>query len=279
MIQIRRMIREDIAHGMRLKEQAAWNQVEPDWQRLFDLQPDGGFVATFDGKPIGTVTTCRFGPVAWIAMMLVDENYRGQGIGRRLMVRALEDLACHEVCSVRLDATPLGRPLYESLGFIPETTFVRFAGIVHPAVGAVELPAGKLQGRDHQLIALDREVTGTDRGKLISRLIADHGDSLRVLEDNRDVVGFLMSRPGSRARQIGPCIANEWSGRQLLADASRRYAGESVVIDIPARHNQALTMGETLGLKPARQLLRMGRGPRIAEDLSRLWASAGPEKG
>ena len=201
MIQIRRMIREDIAHGMRLKEQAGWNQVEPDWQRLFDLQPDGCFLAEFDGKPVGTVTTCRFGPVAWIAMMLVDAAYRGQGLGRALMTRALEDLDHHEVRSIRLDATPLGRPLYESLGFVPETTFVRFAGTLPPAVGITGLPRGNSPGRENELIALDRQVTGTDRGRLISRLFAEHGDSLRVVADDRGVEGFLMTRPGSNARR------------------------------------------------------------------------------
>src|SRR5215216_3234927 len=120
------MTAADVASGLRLKEQAGWNQLEADWRRLLDLQPDGCFVAEVDGAVVGTVTTCRFGPVGWVAMMLVDEALRGRGIGRALMVRALEDLDAHGVRSVRLDATPLGRPLYESLGFVAEATFARF---------------------------------------------------------------------------------------------------------------------------------------------------------
>src|SRR5258705_12655293 len=110
----------DIPVGMRLKDQAGWNQLEADWRRLLDLQPDGCFVAELGGSPVGTVTTCRFGPVAWIAMMLVDVRFRRCGIGRALMSHALEDLDAHGVCTVRLDATPLGRPLYETLGFVAE---------------------------------------------------------------------------------------------------------------------------------------------------------------
>ena len=92
MLRIRGMTVADIPLGMRLKEQAGWNQVEADWRRLLDLQPDGCFVAELDGIPAGTVTTCRFGPVAWVAMMLVDESFRSRGIGRALMSRALDDL-------------------------------------------------------------------------------------------------------------------------------------------------------------------------------------------
>jgi GNAT superfamily N-acetyltransferase len=278
-IRIRQMLRDDIPLGMRLKEEAGWNQVEPDWERLLDLQSDGCWVAEFDGEAVGTVTSYRFGQVAWIAMMLVAEAYRGRGIGRALMTRALEDLDRHGVRSVRLDATPLGRPLYESLGFIPETTFARFAGVLPSSDGSAELAPWSSSSRLDELIAFDREVTQTDRGRLLSRLASEHGTSLRVVEDERGVAGFLMARPGSNARQIGPCVANEAAGRLLLADAGRRYAGESVFIDVPVENAQATGMAESFGLQPARLLLRMGRGPRVVEDLARLWASAGPEKG
>ena len=91
MLRIRDMTVADIPFGIRLKQQAGWNQVEADWRRLLGLQPDGCFVAELDGVPAGTVTTCRFGPVAWVAMMLVDESLRSRGIGRCLMKHALDD--------------------------------------------------------------------------------------------------------------------------------------------------------------------------------------------
>src|SRR3954465_13201950 len=115
---IREMTLADLPTGMHLKDQAGWNQREDDWRRLLAMQPDGGFVAELEGTPVGTVTTCRFGAVAWIAMVLVDEAVRGRGIGRMLVTHALGSLDRHGVCTVRLDATPLGRPLYETLGFV-----------------------------------------------------------------------------------------------------------------------------------------------------------------
>ena len=76
---IRIMNAADIPLGMRLKEQASWNQTEADWQRYLELQPDGCFVASLDGEAVATLTTCVFGPVAWIAMVLVDLRSRRRG--------------------------------------------------------------------------------------------------------------------------------------------------------------------------------------------------------
>ncbi len=129
MIHLRLMVPRDVPLGMRLKEQAGWNQTEADWQRCLMLQPDGCFVAERDGVAVGTVTTCIFGPIAWIAMVLVDAAVRGQGIGRTLLDHALAFLDSRDVSTVRLDATPLGRPLYEKRGFVEEYTLTRFEGV------------------------------------------------------------------------------------------------------------------------------------------------------
>src|SRR5438128_556209 len=112
-IHIRLMTAADVSFGMRLKAANGWNQTEADWHRYLDLQPDGCFVAEIDGNPVGTLTTCIFGTVAWIAMMLVDVSQRRRGIGLALMQHAIDFLTHEGVISIRLDATPLGQRLYE----------------------------------------------------------------------------------------------------------------------------------------------------------------------
>src|SRR5258707_9241947 len=118
MIRIRTMTAADLPLGLRLCRSAGWNQTEADWQRFLDLQPDGCFVAEYNGTPAGTTTTCIFGSVAWIAMVLVEESARGRGIGTALLHHALEFLDDRGVATIRLDATPLGLSLYERLGFV-----------------------------------------------------------------------------------------------------------------------------------------------------------------
>ena len=279
MLNIRGMTISDIPTGLRLKEQAGWNQLEADWRRLLELGSDGGFLAEWDGAPVGTVMTCRFGPVAWVAMMLVDEAYRRRGIGRALMVRALEGLDSGGIRSVRLDATPRGRPLYESLGFVEESTLHRYRGTLPTANDAAPLPEVRPGSSLDGVIALDREATGTDRGRLLRRLADEHPESLRVVGSSGEVDGFLIARPGSSAWQIGPCIAGDRAGPTLLADARSRYAGRAVLLDVPLENGTASGLVGSWGLKVERPLFRMGRGPRVVEDPGRIWAGSGPEKG
>src|SRR6516164_99823 len=109
MIRVRPMTADDLPLGLRLSEASGWNQVEADWQRFLDLQPDGCFVAEYDGTPVGTTTTCIFDSVAWIAMVLVEEAVRGRGVGTELMRHAIRFLDGRGVTTVRLDARPMGR--------------------------------------------------------------------------------------------------------------------------------------------------------------------------
>jgi len=284
MISLRRMTGDDIALGMRLKEQAGWNQTEADWRRCLDLQPDGCFVAEYDGTPAGTVTTCIFGSVAWIAMVLVDVTLRGRGIGRALLDRALEFLDERGIPSVRLDATPLGRPLYQTLGFVEEYTLIRHDGVPVVAEAAAD-PSAKMTIRvlcaEHleRIVQLDRRITNTDRQALLRRLFVETPDQWHAAIEDETVRGFVAARPGSRAWQIGPCLATADAGPLLLADALRRHTGQRVFVDVPTDNPASLAVVQAAGLVAQRPLYRMGRGVTMSENIEQLWSSFGPEKG
>lgn len=278
MVRIRAFSLDDVPFGLRLSEQAGWNQLPADWSRLHHLEPDGLYLAEAEGQPAGTTVTCRFGPVAWVAMVLVDPSMRRRGIGRALMLQALEDLEQQGVRTIRLDATPLGRPLYESLGFLEEYSLTRYAGRPS-ATGSGDEDSSPEAERLDDLIALDRRVTGTDRGKLLRRLQAEHPEQARIVVREGQVTGYVMARPGRLARQIGPCIGDDNASRDLLRHSLTRFAGQEVFLDVPDRHPAARSLALTAGLLAQRPLMRMRRGAPVNEVESDLWASSGPEMG
>jgi GNAT superfamily N-acetyltransferase len=284
MLHIRLMSAADIPFGMRLKTQAGWNQLEPDWRRFLDMQPDGCFVAELLGKPVGTTMTCIFGPVAWIAMVLVDAEVRGRGIGKALMQHALAFLDRQNVRTVRLDATPLGQPLYEKLGFAVEYALARHDGTLQAAADFPFEDCPKkvtsAQPNDiEDIFQFDAAVARADRRTFLERLFRERPADIRVVRQSGQLLGYLAVRSGANALQVGPCMAAAGAGPLLLADAWLRHAGQRVFIDIPLQNQIAAHLAQKMGLTVQRTLVRMSRGPNVNEDVARLWASSGPELG
>jgi GNAT superfamily N-acetyltransferase len=283
-INIRLMTEADIALGMRLKEQAGWNQVEADWRRFLAISPEGCFVAQCNGKAVGTVVGCLFGSVAWIAMVLVDSRARGRGIGKALVEHVLSFVDQHGATSLRLDATSLGQPLYERLGFVPQYPLMRFGGTLSfdAPLADVGIDSDIIQAAEIDyaaILKLDQLITGTDRRTFLHALFNEGRKAVRIINRDREIKGYLTVRPGSDALQIGPCIATADAGKVLLADAAHRYAGQRIYVDVPASNRAAVHFAEQMGLAVQRTLTRMCRGVDVVEDTSRLWASSGPELG
>ena len=279
MVQLRSMTTADIPSGMYLKHVAGWNQTEQDWRRFLAMEPEGCFVAEHDGKPVGTVTTCVFASVAWIAMVLVEPQLRGQGIGRLLMQYAIAFLDGRSIPTIRLDATEFGRPLYLTLGFLDEYSLIRFGGI--PQISPESATTSAYHSQHFAAISrLDTLVTGAHRHKLLTGLFAEH-TTVTSIEGTEDALaGYCTMRPGSHAWQIGPCIANTpAAGRHLLSNALARCAGQEIIIDVPAENAEAVHILRSCGLVEQRRFIRMYRGTRPIDDPANLWASSGPEKG
>src|SRR5262245_21511951 len=171
-IEIRLLFETDIPAAMKLKDAAGWNQTENDWRRLLRLEPYGCFAAIKDGELVGTTTTTTYkDELAWIGMVLVDPLHRKQGIASSLMSTALDYLN-RKVATVKLDATPQGKPAYEKFGFRFESLVERWSGVVKGRSLAQKREIVKL-GAFRELFALDQRAFCADRSELLESLIDD----------------------------------------------------------------------------------------------------------
>ncbi len=200
-------------------------------------------MAELDGVAAGTTVVTVFEAVAWISMVLVEREFRGRGMGKALMNSAVEVAEELGAKAIRLDATPLGKPLYEALGFAPQYELTRYAGVAASVGSASSSPLVDrvITPKDlAAVVALDSSATVTQRGKFLARLIAEESAAVRVCEHNGQISGYLMVRLGSDALQLGPCIAEtDEAGSALLSDALRRYAGSRVFWDLPSSRSAA----------------------------------------
>ena len=278
MISLRGMTITDIPLGLKLVRQAGWNQLEADWLRFLGMQPDGCFVAELDGQAVATTVTCTLGPVAWIAMVLVEASVRRQGVATALLRHALDFLDGQGIRSVRLDATAAGRPVYEKLGFTPEYSLSRYDGVVPEGIGlGGSTEAG--EGEYEEIVGFDQEATGTPREKMLVRLFGESPNGVRILRRDGRLEGYVSVRKGANAVEIGPCIATTTAGETLLRDALALCGGLRVFVDIPCDNPPAVRVAQQCGLQVQRQFTRMCRGEPVCDRPAFIYASSGPEKG
>ncbi|HEY8744656.1 MAG TPA: GNAT family N-acetyltransferase, partial [Chloroflexota bacterium] len=216
-VTVRAMQPGDIAAGHRLSVQNGWNQTFADWHRLLQWEPKGCFVLEAAGQVVGTVTTTCYGiALAWIGMLLVDAAHRRQGFGRTLLLHALGWLEQRDIHSVMLDATPLGLPLYESLGFRRSSALDRWQGI---ASSRAVIPANVLPLAPGDFpvsgLTLDRSAFGLDRRGLLRDLLAAPQARGFCTGSGTTIKGFVLLRPGEARWHVGP----------LVADTPERAAG------------------------------------------------------
>lgn len=278
-ISIRPLTTDDLPWWLQLTSENGWNQTRADLERFLALEPAGCAVAEWASDRVATAAAFAFGHVGWIAMILVTRNARRRGLGTVVTRHAIAYLQSRGVRCIRLDATPLGRPVYEKLGFLPQYELCRFRGIarggkpdprvtpLHPA----DLP---------RVFRFDRQVTGTDRARLLGRLYEESPSDFHIVRRADTITGYLASRAGASGRQIGPGIAvKRWAGEALLANEIARHAGQPIVVDIPHQNRTATAWAAGRGLACERRLIRMFRGAALADQPSAIWASSGPEKG
>ena len=276
---------DDLMAAHALSSAAGWNQTEGDWQRFLRLSPQGIFVTEADGRVIGTCAAFAFGSVGWIAMMLVDERWQGRGVGRGLMEAALDYLDRQNVVTVRLDATSMGRPLYEKLGFEAEYELSRYRGVSRPCESSPHVGGGKATierltaERWKDCFAFDRRKAGVERERLLRELFTAEPERSRVALVNGEVVGYITGRPGRLAYYLGPCVAVDDAGAALMTTALLEVSPGPMIVDVPAANQQANALTRSARLAIERTLLRMRRGPACQENASALWCSSGPEKG
>lgn len=271
----------DLDAALALSTSEGWNQSAADWSRLIRLEPLGCFAARDGSRLVGTVTTMTYGRgLAWIGMMIVHPDYRRKGIGAGLMGQAVDYAHGLGIESVKLDATPAGRPLYESLGFAAEAEMERWQGIARPSSSPA--PRGHTSGSLQELLALDLAAYDVDRARLLEPLAAESVGGPLVVESELGVpVGCALARLGRTVAYVGPLIAAAAEAAvQVLDGMLGRLEGQEVCLDL---HRGGFLDAGALaerGLSKRRGLTRMVHGARHEGGSGRsVCASAGPEFG
>jgi GNAT superfamily N-acetyltransferase len=277
-IRLRLMTAKDIPEGMGLKDAAGWDQTAHDWLQFLRSSPKGCFVAEQEGGVVGTVATITYEDrFAWIGMVIVDKRYRGRGIGTTLLQHAVRYLDSRNIPTMKLDATPQGKPLYEKLGFVEEYDIERWM--------LKRAPRGNVRGNGpidiEDVLSMDRNVFGADRGRLLRSLVEAAPDFVLVERSEEGIPGYVFGRHGSRADHLGPWVAlGKDPAARLLHKFLGRSGRELIFVDCPADHPWSVKLVMAHGFEVERRLTRMFRGTnRYPGRPDLVCATTGPEFG
>jgi ribosomal protein S18 acetylase RimI-like enzyme len=282
-LRVREMRHSDLPFADSLRALAGWNQTLAEWRRFLSMQPKGCFLAEWNGAAAGTATTASYGSdLAWIGMVLVHPEYRRCGIGRSLLLRCIEHLRASGIRCIKLDATPEGRPIYESLGFKAEWTLRRWEGDFFDLTAKAHNPLIRAW-EDSDLPrfnVVDSHAFGTSRSELIRDLARQSCCALSYAARQDDLLGCGFLRPRAGALYLGPLSAASPEAGLALAEALTNHCQGRVLWDIPDSNDSAVDWARRHGFRVQRSLTRMWLGDNSkAGNALEQFALAGPELG
>ncbi|MBN2289029.1 MAG: GNAT family N-acetyltransferase [Candidatus Glassbacteria bacterium] len=216
-------IGENLDTMMLLTMRAGWNQTEADLRRIVDLDPRGSFVARLAAGdydiPVSTATVAPLGERhTWIGMILVHPELRRQGIANAMMQHCVRYAIDQGKIINGLDATPMGNTVYGAVGYVDSYRIWRsyfspaeFRNSPHDTDRVSRVSADELE----ELVRYDT-ARFLERGNIIRGLYADSaGEAYLYRDDNGDVRGYVLARPGRLRHFVGPFLADS---REAAAD-------------------------------------------------------------
>ena len=267
-MRLRIMTEQDVPGGLRLNTLSGWNQTAADWRRFLENSPSGCFVMEHDGNVVGTATTINYERrLAWIGMVLVDPEYRKQGIGTALLEKTIEYLDETNIRTMKLDATPQGKPIYTKLGFVEEYEIERWVlkrtpGANPKPQSSTYAPLSELQ--TNQIFELDRELFGADRSFLLRALCDEAPEFATAVWNEEFLQGYAFGRRGLFADHLGPWMARtQVAAEEILCGFLAKSCRQTLFVDCMKANSMGVELLRSCGFAPSRPLTRMVRGPNL----------------
>ena len=258
-----------------LSQRAGWNQTSADLNALVAQTHSLNLLAVYhmNGQmaPLGSgLVVDSEATVAWISMLLVHPELRSQGIGMSLlkecMVTARLQLGKQVI---GLDATPMGQPLYERMGFRPSFRIWRSLLSTPDDTKVLEYTVESLR-EVMDCGSLLRATKAEQKLASLTNLHKIYHAGSWVVKSKGDILGLVLSRPGRKHPFIGPLLALEPGiAACLLSHALqfwRRQGAAECFLDIPENHFATASVwdnGQCTGLPERFELTSSVRPVRI----------------
>jgi len=204
---------------------------------------------SINGKIIGIGATLLFKDTAWLAHIIVNTEYRKQGIGLEIVYELLRINEEKRIKKSLLIATTSGLSIYQKLGFeiVSEYTYLNKKG-EFPEFQLSENIIPYQEAHYNSLIQLDKFISAEDREVLLRNYLED---AIVYIEDD-EVKGYYLPQLGD-----GPIIAaSKEIGIELMkvkySDAVKAVIPEQNKVAIKFLKNNGYELSNTRGIRMIR---------------------------
>ncbi|MGD6874263.1 GNAT family N-acetyltransferase [Sutcliffiella horikoshii] len=188
--------------------------------------------------------------VASIGMVIVDEVYRGLGLGKDATQKCIDSVP--NTVSIMLIATDEGKPLYEKMGFMAVNSVHKYlcenykAAAISSNISGIVIEDFK-DIHFNEVIKIDETAFGARRSSfLYNRII--QSENCIVAKDHKDnVIGYGAAILGPVNLILGPIVAPDIKVAALIVDSlAFRHQGK-IRIDVPSGKEEFMILLQQMG--------------------------------
>ncbi|MCF8070260.1 MAG: GNAT family N-acetyltransferase [Desulfobacterales bacterium] len=212
-INIRKITKADIPRAFDMIDRQEWYWTLNEVKRILELDPENSLVATIDDKIVGVITILQLNELAFLPHVVVEDKFRGNGLGKTLIEMILNTLDADGTKSIELFASCGVETMYEPFGFNKVETILYYSkilpGKVAPSAQDKENSFKIISITDPEVAALEQQVEFSLEQSLggalldtpsitIGNFSGDTLTDLMVLEKDDDWAEFgpwLMKKP------------------------------------------------------------------------------------
>ncbi len=253
-VSVRRMAESDLALALEWAAEEGWNPGLRDAECFYAADPEGFFVAEFDGEPVGSISAVRYGPdFGFLGLYIVRPGFRGRGFGLKLWRRAMEHFGER---NVGLDGVVAQQANYRKSGFHFAHRNIRQRG-----EGGGDDPGGLADLASvplGEIARYDATAFPALRPGFLSAWVRQPGAVALAALDAGALTGFGLMRPCREGFKIGPLLADDPEiADALLRGLRARAGGDPVFLDTPEVNPAAVALAKRHGMAPVFETARM----------------------
>ncbi len=275
---IRPMEIADMETAVEWAAREGWNPGLHDAACFYVVDPAGFIGAELEGQMLGCVSAVQYDEnFAFGGFFLVKPEWRGKGIGRRLVEAAFSHITARCVAN---DGVVAQEQNYKKMGFETAHHNIRFEGmgqscpVQHSSL--LELNTIPLE----QLNAFDYTHFKARRESFIECWIRQPGSKAVGFVEDGQLLGYGVIRKCRQGYKIGPLFAARPDIAEEIFDVlSDHAAGAVIVLDIPEPNLEAGKLVKRHAMRAVFETVRMYRGPNPGLPLDRIFGITSFELG